>query len=316
VARRVCETLNLDNSTAQTAGSRLVPAQDRLQCPVKVSGAKGLEPLTPCVQNTPRLSVAVAHLDLAATAHLGRIGSRRTVLWSRIDQVSIIVGLPSHSSWHAEQIDKGAANHRMWIARRDHWLYPRSARQYASAMRRSQHWLKRFSKWVRDKPLQVTRWIGSRPPRVWASIYILMIPFAGFIFWALSAGSFYDSNLTREVGFEHDLNKVESLLTVAIKRQESGADTGYRLSDTWKAYGTRWVMQRNSVSVVPGSVNVEASGDIAFTIQGDSIDASRSNIGNPFDDAVTISNSATLFLGSLAGLPVSLTTGNQSRVPG
>jgi len=44
---------------------------------------RGLEPLTPCLQNTSRLSGPVAHLDCAARVSAG-IGPSRVRLWSAL----------------------------------------------------------------------------------------------------------------------------------------------------------------------------------------------------------------------------------------
>jgi hypothetical protein len=175
------------------------------------------------------------------------------------------------------------------------------------AMKFCQNWPKRSSKWIENRPSLIMSWLGGRAPRLWASIYIFMIPFTGFVFWALPAGSFYDSNLIRETGFKHDLVDVARLLTSAIQAQEYGVDTDDHLADTWKTSVSDWVLDRNSVSVVPGSIAVESSGDITLTIQGHAASASLHGLIFPFIDTVTLSNSADGFLhvpiGSLVRQP-------------
>jgi hypothetical protein len=43
---------------------------------------RGLEPLTPCLQNRPRLSDVLAHLGLRGMSVSAGIGARRMLLWS------------------------------------------------------------------------------------------------------------------------------------------------------------------------------------------------------------------------------------------
>ena len=137
------------------------------------------------------------------------------------------------------------------------------------ALKRIRDWLKRRGSWIGEKSNLAVGWIGSRPPRVWGALYILMIPFAGFIFWTLPAGSFYDSNLTREAGFKQDLATTASLLGSAIQRQEYGEHTGHPLPNpTWYLAGIKLTMDPGTVNVPVSSVTVDASGNIALTIQG------------------------------------------------
>ena len=79
--------------------------------------------------------------------------------------------------------------------------------------------------WVGDQFSHVMKWLRDGPPSVWATFYIVMIPVMGSVFFALPAGSFYDSNLTREPDFKNDLFSVASPLTAAIQRQEYGDGT-------------------------------------------------------------------------------------------
>jgi hypothetical protein len=134
-------------------------------------------------------------------------------------------------------------------------------------MKLNRNSLKDLAGWVRRKSHVFVGWIGRRPPRVWATIYIFMIPFAGLIFCLLPGESFYDSNLMREAGFKHDLATVANLITPAIQRQEYGEYTGAQLPEpTWSAGNTQYSMDRNSITVQPESVNVDSLGNITFTI--------------------------------------------------
>lgn len=113
-------------------------------------------------------------------------------------------------------------------------------------------------------------WIGSQPPRTWAIIYVLMVPFAGFIFWALPGGSFYDSNLTREAGYKADTVTAATLLTSALRSQEQGDYSALHLpAPTWTESGFHVTLDRSSVDVLPESVHIDAAGSLTFDIQGD-----------------------------------------------
>ena len=191
-----------------------------------------------------------------------------------------------------------------------------------SAMSESPSRLKRFGQGVGSKSHTITEWIGSRPPRVWATIYVLVIPLAGFIFWALPAGSFYDSNLTREAGFDNDLATVASLLKPAIQRQEYGEYIGHQLSaPTWNSYGARLTMDRNSVNIPVGSVSVDSSGNIAFAIQGWAQSPPKSPLYgvSSFGDLVSLSTGYPSYTwpksgaSPLVGYPVTFATSGVSN---
>jgi hypothetical protein len=109
-----------------------------------------------------------------------------------------------------------------------------------------------------------TAWIGGRRPRVWAWFYIVLIPGMGAMFWALPPGSFYDSNLTREAGYSHDLDTIASLLTPAIQDQESAGADGSSL--TWYVGEYRYILELTTTQVLTGSVAIDTSGHISFTI--------------------------------------------------
>lgn len=111
-----------------------------------------------------------------------------------------------------------------------------------------------------------TAWIGGRRPRVWAWTYVLMVPFAGFVFWILPTGSFYDSNLTREAGFTHDRSNIARLLTPAIQDQESYYTALHPAGLTWSVGSLRYVIDLTSTQVLTTSVSVDTSGNISFTI--------------------------------------------------
>jgi len=137
-------------------------------------------------------------------------------------------------------------------------------------------------------------WILDRRPRVWACLYLLLIPVAGIAFTELPAGSFYDANLTRESGFQDDLNGLASQLTQAIEDQENGDDVGYKLPEpSWKFSGSTLKVNPILVFVQPGSITVDSSGNLDFSILGF---ASSSPIGKPytevrFDVPVTLATS-------------------------
>src|SRR5690349_2917827 len=116
------------------------------------------------------------------------------------------------------------------------------------------------------KPLNILRWIVNLPRRIvnlppsaWGALYLLVIPLAGFVFLGLPAGSFYDSNLARESGYRQDLTNMAPLLTSAIRKQEDGDQMGRKLNAPfWKAFGERLFINRDSVSVVLGSIQVQS----------------------------------------------------------
>lgn len=181
-------------------------------------------------------------------------------------------------------------------------LNPGWRRSTLPSMKQSEPRSERFTKWIRDMPSRVigwvrrlpTRvagWIGRRRPRVWASIYIALIPLAGIVFWRLPAGSFYDSNLLREAGFKHDLTAVASLLTDAIDRQEYGYNPGHPLSaPTWSAGGVQFMIDTSSVYVPPQSVSVDTSGNITVEIRFFARSVSSSPFAEgEFSDLVTLS---------------------------
>ena len=180
----------------------------------------------------------------------------------------------------------------------------------------------RVTVWVGRLPACVAGWIGRRPPRVWAGIYIFLIPLAGFVFWRLPAGSFYDSNLLREAGFKHDLTAVASLLTDAIERQEYGYNPGHPLpAPTWSAGGVQLMIDTSSVYVPPQSVSVDTSGNITVEIQffARSVSFSSSFAEGEFSDLVTLSPIVGYESSSpggqldLADIPTSFTTPSGSN---
>ena len=177
--------------------------------------------------------------------------------------------------------------------------------------------LKRSDKWLRGAPNFVASWIVSRPPRLWASLYILMIPLAGFIFWTLPSGSFYDSNLTREAGFKQDLATAAGLLGSAIQKQEHGEATDHPLPDpTWDLYGIKVTMYPASVNVPVADFSVDTSGNVELIIQGwaQSSQPSSAFVTGNLGDPVTLETgsppSMTSQLGStqLIGYPVTFVT--------
>lgn len=165
-----------------------------------------------------------------------------------------------------------------------------------------------MSEWIKGRPSVVMTWVGRGSPRVWASIYLLVIPLAGLAFYELPAGSFFDSNLTREAGYKHDIATLANLLTSAVKNQEYRAEpnVGSRLAEPkWKFKGQPLFLPRNSVYVPAGSISVDFSGDITFSIQGwaqyqRTKDTSKSSaiVGGNLADLITLttppSNDATV----------------------
>jgi hypothetical protein len=158
-------------------------------------------------------------------------------------------------------------------------------------MNRNQNRSKLSAKWAKQRPSRVAGWVGRRPPRVWASLYILMIPLAGFIYWSLPVGSFYDSNLPREAGYKHDLISVANLLTKAIQHQEHGYDTGRPLqAPTWNAYGIRLALNVSTLHIPPESMSVDSSGIIKLTVRFFATSVTHSPFGEGvFGDLVTLS---------------------------
>jgi Ion channel len=141
------------------------------------------------------------------------------------------------------------------------------------------------------------RWVGGRPPRVWALTYILLIPIAGFIFIALPAGSFYDSNLVREPSFKHDLVASAAMLTSIIQGQEND-DTGERLPElSWSFNGNLVVLDRQTVYVPPESVSVDNPGTLTFAIAGYGRSGSTTSI-DYFIETVALSNLLQYQVGS------------------
>ena len=164
-----------------------------------------------------------------------------------------------------------------------------------------------------DKSLSATRRIRSLPPRVWASIYILVIPVAGFAYSVLPAGSFYDSNVTHEADFKHDLLIAADLLTSAIRQQEHGDGTGDPPPLAWPANGIQYGIDPNTVYILNNSINVDTSGNISLVIQGQAQSpppptTTRSDVqsapvslmglfnGFVFDEFVTLSNATHEYL--------------------
>ncbi len=112
-------------------------------------------------------------------------------------------------------------------------------------------------------------WILDRRPRVWASLYLLLIPVVGFAFSMLPAGSFYDANLTREPGFHGDLESLANQLTHTVEYQENGAYVGRKLPmPSWKFSDRTLSIDPTLVFVQPGSITVNSSGDLDFNIEG------------------------------------------------
>jgi hypothetical protein len=151
---------------------------------------------------------------------------------------------------------------------------------------------------------RAVRWIGDRPPRVWGAFYILLIPLGGLIFWTLPAGSFYDSNLTREAGFRQDLVTAASLLSSAVQMQEHGDYTPHPLpAPTWNLYGIKVVMETRSVEVPVSSLSVDTYGNIALSIQGQELSATSSAIpeSGVTGDLVTLAAAYPAYQYSAAG---------------
>ena len=94
-----------------------------------------------------------------------------------------------------------------------------------------------------------------------------MIPFAGFVFWTLPAGSLYDSNLLREAGFKNDLATETSLLTNAIETQEYDYYSVGQPNPDWSAFGGQFRIRPGFAHVVPGSVTIDTAGNISLAIR-------------------------------------------------
>lgn len=160
---------------------------------------------------------------------------------------------------------------------------------------------------ARDRSRALVARIGRRPPRVWGSLYILLIPLAGFVFWMLPAGSFYDSNLTREAGFKHDIVLIADALGPAIRRQEYGEYVGHALPQPiWNAYGIKMALDRATVNVLPQSMTVDDAGNVTFTIEAWSHSPSTSGpygVSN-FGDQVTMSTASPSFIYSKYSVPL------------
>jgi hypothetical protein len=112
-------------------------------------------------------------------------------------------------------------------------------------------------------------WIFGRRPGVYAFLYLLLIPVAGIAFSFLPARSFYDANLTRESGFQGDLDKLTNQLTQSIEDQESGDYVGHKIPEpSWNFSGHTLSIDPVLVFVQPGSITVGSSGDLNFNIEG------------------------------------------------
>jgi Ion channel len=149
------------------------------------------------------------------------------------------------------------------------------------------------------------RWIGSRPPRFWASIYVLLIPIEGTVFWALPGGSFYDSNLVREAGYRHDLATVSNLLTRAVRKQDYGDGMSNKVGPpTWVANGSRVVIYRSSLDTLAASVSASASGNITFTVKGLAGSQKTPYTSIDFGDTITLSSAPTDAINPLDGNPL------------
>jgi hypothetical protein len=142
--------------------------------------------------------------------------------------------------------------------------------------------------------MRAPSWIGRQPPRTWAILYVLMVPIAGLVFWTLPAGSFYDGNLTKEAGYKSDISTVTRLLTVALKDQESGDYPASHLAaPRWQEDGLYITLDRSSVYVLPGSLQVSDTGNLEFAVRGSANspqNATRS-LSTIFTTGIELSNS-------------------------
>lgn len=128
---------------------------------------------------------------------------------------------------------------------------------------------------------RVFRYVTGRPPSVWGSIYILVIPLAALAFWSLPQGSFYDSNLTREPGYQNDLNALAPELTSAIRKQESLTYPGRSPLPPLNFDGVYYPLAIDSVTVYPGAVQIDSSGAVSITIM-------YSGVHAPVSDGVQV----------------------------
>jgi hypothetical protein len=149
-------------------------------------------------------------------------------------------------------------------------------------------------------------WLGRRPPRIWALIYIVAIPVAATVFYNLPGGSFYDANLTREPGFHQDLDTLAGKLTSAIRNQEHGDYTGHTLnSPAWTAIGLRFTLDPQSVAIQAGSVSTDSSGNIDFILRGVALTSQKSIPGESvLEIPITLSVSQESEDYTLSGQPL------------
>jgi hypothetical protein len=154
-----------------------------------------------------------------------------------------------------------------------------------------------------------------RPPWELALTYLILVPLAGTIFWRLPVGSFYDANLSREAGYEHDIATAANMLTTSIEQQEYGYQPNHRPpAPKWNMNGIPVTVDTNSVYVPPESISVTRSGvielEIRFFARGSP--SASSFAQGEFSDAVALSpaagyDSSSGSLLDLADIPVSLT---------
>ena len=156
------------------------------------------------------------------------------------------------------------------------------------------------------------RWI-TRPPRIWAALYILVVPVAGTIYYFLPPGSFSDSNITREPGYKHDLAATARLVSCAIKYQEynytkeEGIGPMYPYPPTYTFQGATYTIEPDTISVPASDVSVDSTGDITLIIQGWVVShplkegpsqCSNNLDGGSFTDTITFAGTPTMIGGS------------------
>jgi Ion channel len=62
-------------------------------------------------------------------------------------------------------------------------------------------------------------------PLVWVILYVCLVPLAAFTYYRMPTGSFYDANLLREAGVQHDAAALRDALTGIIQQQVGPAWT-------------------------------------------------------------------------------------------
>jgi Ion channel len=152
---------------------------------------------------------------------------------------------------------------------------------------------------------KVLRWF-TRSTRIWATLYIILIPVVGSIYYLLPAGSFFDANITREPGYKQDLTAVANFISCAAQNQESnyegdeGSGPRSPFPPTYTFQGAIYAIAPDTINVPASSITVDSSGNITLTIQGNAqehlglVNESRSSCSSSsffnFGDEVTIAN--------------------------